>query len=151
MYKSVLTISLVSFLVGCAAQKEYYTHKDHGVGNSENPHFVKDRNECKKSLYANGIISEGKRITNPEEIESLENEYDDWIIKTLIEGSNSNSGAYANAGASAAIAVTSGNTSGISNKPVESKYEPTPEKYKDIERLRTEVPRCINAKGWVKK
>ena len=151
MYKSVLVISLVSVLSSCATKNQYFMHKEYGEGNSENPQFVKDRDDCKKSVYANGVNSDGKIITAAEEIETLEKEYDDWLIKSFMEAYKKGSGSYAHAGASAAVAVTSGNTSGISNQPVKSELAPLPEKYKDLDRLRAEVRPCLAGKGWVKK
>lgn len=154
MYKSVLVISLASVLASCATKNQYFMHKEYGQGNNENPHYVKDRDGCKKSVYANGVNSEGKIITAAEEIESLEKEYDEWLIKSFMEAYKKGSGSYAHAGASAAVAVTSGNTSGntsgISNQPVKSELAALPEKYKDLDRLRSEVRPCLTGKGWAK-
>lgn len=154
MKKIIVILLCVSFISGCAANRAFaptvYKHKDYGIGNQENPHFVQDRDECKKSVYANGVSSEGKQITNPDQIAALEKEFNDWMVKAALEAFNRSSGSYAYAGASAATAVTTGNTSNVSSNSKGIQMDPVPEKYQDLDKLRTAVGTCIANKGWIK-
>ncbi len=149
MFKKIVIVSLITLLSGCVNKNMFgYTHKIYGVGNKDNPNYVRDSEECDKTVYANGILIDGVRITDPAEIEKYQKEYTEILLTNFREALKQNSGAAAYAGATAAAAVTTGNTSNINYKPKETKMVPPPEKYKDLERLRTETGNCLVSKGW---
>jgi len=149
MNKILLLVLPVILLSSCVNKNMFgYTHKQYGVGNKENPIFVRDSEECNKTVYANGVLIDGVQVKDQAEIDKYQKEYTEILLNNFRDALKKNSGAAAFAGANAAAAVTTGNTSNLNYKPSESKMAPAPEKYNDLERLRVETSKCIESKGW---
>lgn len=149
MYKKMIVVSLVILLSGCINKNLFsYTHKVYGLGNKDNPNFVRDKEECHKTVYVNGVLIDGVRVTDPVEIEKYQKEYTEILIADFQRALKQNVGNAAYAGSTAAAAVTTGNTSNLNRNSKAATMAPPPEKYKDLERLRGEAIDCLASKGW---
>lgn len=149
MLRPLTVIAMLVLTTACAHKNIFgYTHKQHGEGNIDNPVFKRDQDDCAKSVYANGVMVEGVRVTDPKAIETLQFEYNQILVQNMREMIKSTAGSGAYAGAAAATAVTTGNTSGINSSPKQRSMPETPEKFRDLDRLRGLVGECLAAKGW---
>ncbi len=149
MLRPLTAITMLVLTTACAHKSFFgYTHKHHGEGNKDNPLFVRDQDDCEKSVYAKGVMVEGVQVTDPKAIETLQFEYNQILVQNMREIIKSTAGSGAYAGAAAATAVTTGNTSGINSTPKQRSMPETPVKYRDLDRLRGLVGECLVAKGW---
>jgi len=149
MNKLLLSAISIVVLSSCVHKNMFgYTHKKYGEGNKDNPVFVRDLDECNKAVYANGVLIDGVQVTDQPTIDKFQKEYSEVLINNFREALKQNSGAAAYAGATAATAVTTGNTSNINYKPKTTEMAKPPERYNDLERLRGEASNCLVSKGW---
>jgi hypothetical protein len=151
MQKVVVIIAVFIMLTGCARNTyKRDVHPEYGVGTKDNKHYQKAATDCRDAEYSKGIIIDGELVKDIAIIKKYEDEYTDWMIDAAIAAAYSpGSGAYA--GATAAVAVTTGNTSSLNTTNSSStSMAPTPEKYQDLKRSRNERRNCLVKKGWVK-
>ncbi len=152
MQKLVVIVAVLLVLTGCARNTlKHYEHAEYGVGNKDNPDYMKAATDCRNAEYSKGILVNGELVKDVELIEKYEDEYTKWMVDEVVKSAYSpGSGAYA--GTTAAVAVTTGNTSNLNNSHSTKKnnISPTPEKYQDLKRSREARRNCLVGKGWKK-
>ena len=137
---------------GCARNTlKSYEHAEYGVGNKDNPHYIKAVSDCRSAEYAKGIMIDGTLVKDIELIEKYEEEYTQWMIDEAVKAAYA-PGSGAHAGAMSAASVTTGNASIGSNSNTKSKgsMPPMPDKYQDLKRSREARRSCLEDQGWKK-